>query len=66
VAFAARKFPFNQIDSMKTKILSSSGLKLAFVAAFVAGVFAFTGCRTMEGAGKDLEKAGEGIQDAAK
>ncbi len=51
---------------MKTIILSSSGLKLTLLAAFVAGVFAFTGCRTMEGAGKDLENAAEGIQDAAK
>ena len=25
-----------------------------------------TGCKTMEGAGKDIEKAGNKIQDAAK
>ncbi|MEO7597604.1 MAG: entericidin A/B family lipoprotein [Opitutus sp.] len=25
-----------------------------------------TGCRTMEGAGKDIERAGEKIQDNAK
>lgn len=30
------------------------------------GAFALAGCNTMDGAGKDLEKAGESIQDAAK
>lgn len=31
----------------------------------VATCFALTGCNTVEGAGKDIEKAGESIQDAA-
>jgi len=26
----------------------------------------YSGCQTMNGAGKDIEKAGEGIQKAAK
>ena len=29
------------------------------------GVVALGGCNTMEGAGRDLESAGEGMQDAA-
>ncbi|WP_442891303.1 entericidin A/B family lipoprotein [Congregicoccus parvus] len=29
------------------------------------GLFAFTGCRTMDGLGQDVERAGESIQDAA-
>ena len=37
-----------------------SALLLALMAATVLG-----GCNTMEGAGKDIEKAGEEVQDAA-
>jgi len=33
---------------------------------FLLGALSFTGCQTMKGAGKDIEKAGENIQDAAK
>ena len=34
----------------------------------VAAVFAFamTGCRTMDGAGQDIERAGEKIQENAR
>ncbi len=32
----------------------------------IAAVFALVACNTMEGAGKDMEKAGEKIQDKAK
>ncbi len=28
--------------------------------------FALTGCNTMEGLGKDVEKAGEGISESAR
>lgn len=41
------------------KRLSVWGVLLMFV--LVAG----TGCHTMEGAGKDVERAGENVQDAA-
>ncbi len=37
-----------------------------FVFALTLGALAVAGCHTMEGAGKDIEDAGEGIQDAAK
>ena len=36
---------------------------LAFVILAVA--IGVSGCNTMEGAGKDIERAGEGIQNAA-
>lgn len=36
---------------------------LALVSAI--SVWAFTGCETMEGAGRDIESAGEEIEDAA-
>lgn len=40
--------------------------KLILLAAIaVLSVTAFTGCETTEGAGKDIERAGEKIQDAA-
>ncbi len=35
-------------------------LALVFIAGAVAA------CNTMEGAGKDIEKAGEAVQDASK
>lgn len=37
---------------------------LALVTLMLAGL-AFTGCRTMDGAGQDIERAGEKIQDNA-
>ena len=37
---------------------------LALIAA--TNVLLLAGCNTVDGAGKDIEKAGEGIQDAAK
>jgi entericidin A len=41
------------------KLISVWGILLMFF--LVAG----TGCNTMEGAGKDVEKAGEKVKDAA-
>ena len=40
----------------KLKLLSKLALTLAFLAA--------AGCATIEGAGKDVEAAGEAIQDS--
>lgn len=37
-----------------------------FLFGLVLGSLALAGCQTMEGAGEDIEKAGEEIQDAAK
>ena len=45
---------------MKTKSFVSTLL------ALVASALLLTGCNTMDGAGKDMEKAGEKVQDAAK
>ena len=41
-----------------------SRILLAILAAVVG--FAFAGCNTMEGVGKDLKRAGEKVQDAAR
>ncbi len=32
---------------------------------FIASAMAITGCETMRGAGKDIEKGGDAIQDVA-
>lgn len=32
---------------------------------FIAGAAAMAGCNTVEGAGKDVEKGGEAVKDAA-
>lgn len=45
---------------------SSSRLSVVALLAFFLGALALTGCRTMEGAGKDIERAGEKIQDNAR
>ena len=47
---------------MKTQSLK---LKITAVIALFVGMMTFSGCQTMKGAGKDIEKAGEGIQNSA-
>lgn len=37
---------------------------LCLLTACLCGSVALTGCNTMKGAGRDIEKAGEGIQRA--
>jgi predicted small secreted protein len=37
----------------------------ALLAAMLLGTSFFTGCQTVKGAGKDIEKAGDKIQDSA-
>lgn len=51
---------------MNSSSPSSRLLKIAAAFALLAGLFVFTGCQTMEGAGKDIQDAGEGIEKAAK
>jgi predicted small secreted protein len=41
-------------------------VKISASLALLFGLFAFAGCQTMEGAGKDIQDAGEGIERAAK
>ena len=38
---------------------------IAFISALM-GAALFSGCNTMEGAGRDIERGGEHIQDAAR
>lgn len=37
----------------------------AFLAAIVSGALLLSACNTVEGAGKDIERVGEKIQDAS-
>ena len=41
-------------------------LKISSVIALLFASLCFSGCNTMEGAGKDIEKGGEHLQEAAK
>lgn len=45
--------------------MNKKHLSFFFLLAACLG-FAAAGCRTMEGAGQDIERAGEKIQDNAK
>ena len=52
-------------DAMGTKGNDMKKMVMLF-AAVVLSVTAFTGCNTTRGAGEDIERAGEKIQDATK
>jgi entericidin B len=43
-----------------------SVFKLTALISLLLGALVFSGCHTMEGAGKDIQKAGENLEDAAK
>jgi entericidin B len=40
--------------------------KIATLASILCLAFAVTGCNTVKGAGKDIERGGEKVQDAAQ
>lgn len=40
-------------------------MRKALIALLLAGTFTMAACNTVEGAGKDVESAGEAVQDAA-
>ncbi|HEY8386791.1 MAG TPA: entericidin A/B family lipoprotein [Porticoccaceae bacterium] len=50
---------------MKALMTSANTRFLTFLAALVFGSLTLTGCNTVDGAGKDIERAGEEIQRAA-
>ncbi len=45
---------------MMRKLLSA-----VVLGTFVAGLFAMSGCNTMKGAGKDIQKGGEKLENSA-
>lgn len=40
--------------------------KVTVLCAFLFGALFATGCHTMEGAGKDIQKGGDKLEDAAR
>ena len=40
--------------------------KTAVLALLAAALLALAGCNTIEGMGKDIQKAGEGLENASK
>jgi entericidin A len=40
--------------------------KIAYLVVAIGTVFSLSACNTIEGAGKDIERAGEKVQDAVK
>jgi len=54
-------------SSITMKTLPVSILpRVLILSGFLLGLVVVSGCRTMEGAGKDIERAGESIQKSAK
>ncbi|TSJ77196.1 entericidin A/B family lipoprotein [Rariglobus hedericola] len=41
-------------------------IKITSIITLLLAALCFSGCNTMEGAGKDIEKGGQNLQDAAK
>ena len=50
---------------MKTSSATQTKLPILAVIAVLLGAMALSGCNTVKGAGKDIEKAGDKIQDSA-
>ncbi|MAL78773.1 MAG: hypothetical protein CMN55_06605 [Sneathiella sp.] len=46
-------------------LLIQKQFRFLVLAIFAVSALSLTACETMEGAGKDIEKAGEAIQDEA-
>ena len=55
-----------QAEPIRTNMKSFQKSTLVALALSLFGMFAFTGCNTMRGLGKDTERAGEKIQDKAR
>jgi predicted small secreted protein len=49
----------------KGRGMKTQYVKLTAVITLLLGMLTFSGCQTVKGAGKDIEKAGEGIQNSA-
>ena len=50
----------NGVVIMMRKLLSA-----VVLGTFVAGLFAMSGCNTMKGAGQDIQKGGEKLENSA-
>lgn len=48
------------------KSITQNRFRVAVALLVMLGAIAFSGCQTMKGAGKDMERAGEKIQENAE
>ena len=46
--------------------MTTKSLKVSALITLLLGMLALSACHTVEGAGKDIEKAGQGIQNSAE
>ena len=46
--------------------MKTQSIKLTAVITLLISMLAFSGCHTVKGAGEDIEKAGQGIQNSAE
>lgn len=51
---------------MKSPFAPSKLTAFALLAVFISAAFSLSACNTVEGAGKDIERAGEEVQEAVK
>ena len=51
---------------MKSPFAPRKMTALALLAVFISATFLLSACNTVKGAGKDIERAGEKVQEAAK
>ncbi len=57
----------NETKEMQMEMLNSKTLKHAFLVLILAASFStLGGCATVEGAGKDIQSAGEAIEEGAE
>jgi len=57
-------FSHKRTHAMKLFTTSPNASHLALLVALALSLFALAGCNTIDGAGKDIERAGEEIQKA--
>jgi entericidin B len=51
---------------MKSFVTRQAPLRVGLAASLIAAMALLSACNTMQGAGKDIERGGEKMQDAAR
>ncbi len=63
---AARLRPANKLnDLFRGWMMNRTMMRVLGLCLVLTAMFSFVGCNTVEGAGKDVENAGEAVQDVA-
>lgn len=65
---AMSRFPTIQLRNFSSHFyqLNKGNTMKTMIAMLLASAFVLTGCNTVAGAGKDMERGGEKVQDTAK